>query len=214
MFRQAQQFFVAALLVIAAAMKLPHALHDWGFLSAFQIVAEVVLASLLILGIWARTVRWVCISVFACFLVYAIALAFTGAESCGCFGDLRISPWITAGLDATVIIAVLVAAPEAQPPTLKWRSLSLVGQATILMLLASAALHYNRGVAAQPPSGSSDHPSSWVGKPFPLKEHIALAGDLNAGDWLVLLHRPDCSKCQQACRSLEYIAGGVDLIWH
>jgi len=40
-------------------------------------------------------------------------------------------------------------------------------------------------------------PETWVGKRFPLIEHIDIGEQLAYGDWLVVLYRHDCPECRE-----------------
>jgi hypothetical protein len=51
-------------------------------------------------------------------------------------------------------------------------------------------------------------PTGWVGKPFPLLRHIDIGDRLLAGNWVVVLFRPDCSKCADFASNLR--ENGVD----
>jgi hypothetical protein len=49
-------------------------------------------------------------------------------------------------------------------------------------------------------------PETWKGKAFPLTRHIDVGKQLTRGEWLVILHRHDCPKCQAALRENEQSA--------
>ncbi len=99
---------VAALLATAAGFKLHFLLV--GFPPAYGRTAEVALiatefalAAWLVGGYRLRTAATVVGSLFAVFLVYSLWKGFTGADSCGCFAQITINPWLMAGIDAAVV---------------------------------------------------------------------------------------------------------------
>jgi hypothetical protein len=46
-------------------------------------------------------------------------------------------------------------------------------------------------------------PEKWVGKPFPLAEHIDVGKELTRGRWTVVLYRHDCADCPAAIAEHE-----------
>lgn len=46
-------------------------------------------------------------------------------------------------------------------------------------------------------------PDKWVGKPFPLAEHIDVGEELTRGRWTVVLYRLDCADCPAAIAEHE-----------
>lgn len=52
-------------------------------------------------------------------------------------------------------------------------------------------------------------PESWVGQQLPIAQYIDL--DLSNGEWIVLLHRHDCSECQAAVPQYERLAASLPL---
>jgi len=65
----------------------------------------------LLAGVWAR-VSWAvalgCFGLFACVSVYK---GLAGETSCGCFGRVETSPWLTAGIGMLAVIALWVLRP-------------------------------------------------------------------------------------------------------
>ena len=72
----------------------------------------------LLFGAWllfGLVPRWSRILTLFCFLAYLhinLFGAVQGKSSCGCFGEVTISPWITATLDALVVICLLLSTPS------------------------------------------------------------------------------------------------------
>lgn len=64
------------------------------------------LAFWLMSGIQSRRAHLVGIITFAMFAIYNLLLLVEGQRSCGCFGNLEVSPWFTLGLDVVAVIAL------------------------------------------------------------------------------------------------------------
>ena len=78
---------------------------------------EVLLAGWMLSGLHRRTTRWVVVGCFGALAVVALALAISGAESCGCFGRAHISPWYMCGFDSAAMLGVLFI-PGTRAPSL------------------------------------------------------------------------------------------------
>ena len=68
---------------------------------------ELAFALMLFFGLRPRVMKWAAGCLFALFGVISLYKAITGEASCGCFGELRVSPWWTSVLDAAIVLAVL-----------------------------------------------------------------------------------------------------------
>ena len=65
------------------------------------------LAVYLWLGSFSRRKRLVAGSVYAAFAFYGLITAARGAEDCGCFGGVQVSPWWTFLGDLLVAVGLL-----------------------------------------------------------------------------------------------------------
>ena len=122
---------VGVLLLAAAGAKL----YGWNYQPVSETawlatpgvrVASVVLEGLL--GLWLLTglapIRsWLAaLGTFAFFAGVSACNGWQGVASCGCFGAITVSPWLTFGLDIVVLFLLAAFRP-------KWDGLSEVGQA-------------------------------------------------------------------------------------
>jgi hypothetical protein len=122
---------VGFLLLAAASAKLfgwnyqPVSETAWLAIPAVR-MAAVVLESLM--GLWLLTgfapIRsWLAsLGVFTFFAGVSAYSGWRGVASCGCFGAIQVSPWITFGLDIAVLLALSVFRP-------RWERLADVRQA-------------------------------------------------------------------------------------
>jgi hypothetical protein len=179
----------------------------------------------LLLGFLARLAQRVtiaCFIVFACFSSY---LALSGAASCSCFGKVPMNPWVALAGDCAALTALSVWIPTEEAHANMSRRLRawiflvgfclvgvpgafVMGSHTPRTLAADGEIVGDAGVV-----GAGNlvvlEPEKWVDKRFPLLKHIDLGTRLAEGQWIVVLYRHDCPKCQSAV--LEYRELAADL---
>ncbi|HUY90943.1 MAG TPA: MauE/DoxX family redox-associated membrane protein [Pirellulales bacterium] len=200
---------VAALLLVAAGLKLAQlSLSTRGFARP----PGDVLTDLAAVGAETLTALWMlsrirpgwskiaAILLFSIFLCVSITRGLAGAESCGCFGALRVDPWLMAGVDAAVLALLFsVSAPAAARRASVATILAYLGSS----LAAAASLHVvisrssEDGVLAL--AGGEIvvlTPEAWLGKSFPLLAFLPDAEELSAGPWRAILYHSDCPKCR------------------
>jgi hypothetical protein len=200
------RFYGGALLITAASLKTYQlatnpalgALYGSRWLSAGLIQYEYVLAVWLISGQWSKWCRRIAIATFVAFAVVAGYLAVTSAASCGCFGDIAVSPWIVVGVDCVSVLLMWhwkpnhsdgVAESEQGLPRLVVVSLFVA----IISIPLLAAL--SRGRLGSVPVVLLE-PEKWIGSRFPLLHDIDIGEQLANGSWVVVLYHHDCSHCQ------------------
>ncbi len=234
-------YFVAALvLLFAAAMKFEQLpvvdrmgeglLHRPAFVIGL-IVFEIVLAAWLLFGVWPRWTKWIPAICFSLFAMAALYLAITGAESCGCFGRVKVNPWVTFAMDVVLAGALWRWPPgkgreaagtgrddrgERKTRGLAYRIIAAGGAAAIALTLSLRQLP----VVATQASGESGaigmieaggltilEPREWIGHALPILPHLDIAERLKTGQWLAVLYHADCSTCRKAVPGYERMAG-------
>jgi hypothetical protein len=85
----------------------------WFGLALVQL--ELGLGLALCAGLYPRVFRVLAVACFSCYLVVALHGALTGAPSCGCFGKVRVAPWVMVGFDLVSLAALLLLAPRPEP---------------------------------------------------------------------------------------------------
>lgn len=185
----------------------------------FQIGGELLVGLLFASGLYWRTLRWWAAALFTGFAGYTLYLALHGAESCGCFGPLKVHPWWTFGLDLAVVVGLLLSKSTPEPQREGQESivpsLPLAGRRRILAgLLGMGVL----GVTllfrfVDRPSASAEgvsttsnglvilEPEKWTGRPLPIADSLDV--DVKEGDWTILLHRHDCPVCEEVVPKFE-----------
>jgi hypothetical protein len=179
------------------------------------LVVEFILGTLLLFGDRGRRTWYCALVAFALFAVIAVARAVSGADTCGCFGNIHISPWYTAVFDITAV-GVLIAFPPPVPDTQNRRR---PGRAVALGAAWTVALSYGiwstaRGSPGRTEQGGLEIVSGetiidtrdWIGKPFPLRGSIDVGDRLGDGHWIVVLYRSDCDHCRRAVPRYEALA--------
>jgi hypothetical protein len=176
------------------------------FLTTSLAGAEIGFGCWMLAGLYPRVTRWAAALCFLGFLGVSLAKVFQGEHSCGCFGPVLISPWITAALDGFVFVALVYAKPSGEADAAaagrRWTTFALLSGASaivvaVLFVLAGPARLDENGRIEGVSATVVLRPEDWIGRPCPLFGHIDVGGRLEQGEWIVLFYRPDCSDCQQ-----------------
>jgi hypothetical protein len=176
---------------------------DYWFTIALAI-AEIAFGCWLFVSMFPRATRCAALFCFLCLLGISLAKAVNGERSCGCFGPLSVSPWVTAGLDALVLAALAWAKPEtkANATGRPWAAFALLSGASIaftvaLIFLASPAQLNANGNVEGNAATVALRPEEWIGQPCPLIPQMDIGSRLQRGEWVVLLHRAGCDVCRE-----------------
>lgn len=148
------------LLLVAAGLKAyglavdpvsPLGLFSAGWFQVGLIELEVLLGLWLLSGVQPLAAWLVASALFGCFAVFSLYQGLVGQTSCGCFGQLSVSPWHALGLDVLALVALALGRPEraafrAGPRPVLLRPLTtgagyLAGAAALLGPFAGAALY-------------------------------------------------------------------------
>lgn len=168
---------MSSLLLLAAALKLRHLLGD--DFTGSLVVHSAVLGWEILLGLWlACGVYWqaasrAAIVTFAIFAGVSLAKALGGERTCGCLGEIELSPWIMVIADSCILLAL--ARLREHVPSLSARtSGAVVGVLSVLF----AAL------ALSPLGAAGEGTLADV-----------LPAELRRGTWEITVVRPACPTC-------------------
>jgi Methylamine utilisation protein MauE len=171
------------------------------------IALEVFWSVLLWGGIWPRLLRKASILLFVAFGAVSAYRGIRGDASCGCFGSVRVNPWLTAALDITLCLLLAYARPALREEVVERHRgsiLALIGLAFCLGILPIAHLIFRGTATAVSPSGEiADDarfvildPGQWRGKRFPLVRFLDSGTQFEHGRWRLVFVRRGCSKCR------------------
>jgi len=155
---------------------------------------------------------------FSTFAGFSLIIALAGRETCGCFGSVPVSPWITFSLDM-LLVGVLLTLPVGKLTGLLITSPRVLCTLAIYLLLAAFSLGYM--LTHRPLAGGDDsiidtstglvilEPDQWVGESFPLQSFITPEVDFSAGETWVLLYHHDCPACRRKLDEYQSRAQGT-----
>ncbi len=211
-------------LIDGSPSNLPAALVKWlggmgmdlRFVLEFSIAVELIVVGVMI--VVPGLSRLAGIVMLASFLPVLIGDVALGSSSCGCFGAVQISPWVTLATDTFFLVALVFVARGVQglktPRSLPTWQVVTVGLWSVFSVavafgLASPGATEARvddppgGGAAAGPSAGYYLPnySDWVGQRFQELDVAAwiqgLPGDLDQGQQYILFYRKDCEHCHE-----------------
>jgi hypothetical protein len=198
----------------AASVQSAYDIPYWLLVAGIQL--ELVIGLLLVGRVWTPWAWGAAVALFASFAGISLLRALAGLESCGCFGAIRVNPWVTLAIDVAILGGLWLgrrrffaeAKASGLPPTRGWivacvvmavGSLGMLTANRPERLMASTPLLDDEGLVIL-------EPSEWIGKPFPLVPYLEPKVDLSAGRWIVVLYHHDCPKCHEALPEYERLA--------
>ena len=187
---------------------------SWGtsWASASVVACELLLGVWLLVGVFPQAARAVALAAFAGFLGVSVVRAALGEASCGCFGTVAVSPWLTGAFDLGALVALWRWRPPSQPLTgarpITFAACAFAVAAIALLGVAAARRHAPAGLTEDGAIvGDSDtvgfEPAEWVGKRFPLVRHIDVGSELAFGHWIVVLYHRRCRVCRKEVDAYE-----------
>lgn len=204
---------LAALLIVSGALKAhqlatePVAETNLLTSKSFLILiihCEWVLAAWLLAGICRRAAWWTSIGAFSVFATVALTHVVRGDVSCGCFGSLNVSPWVSLAIDVVAISALLVGREALKVDMVgsRFRVATAAGVLCVLIIPSNWAIASftpsivdGAGVIVGADRIVVLEPTEWMGEIFPLARHINGGERLMQGEWEIWLHKSDCEKC-------------------
>jgi hypothetical protein len=210
---------VGILLVAASFLKAnylittPVPLGNWllgsPWLSLCLIEVELFVGLLLLSGKSPSKTKRVSVVLFSGFALVSIVQALRKTDDCGCLGHVAIAPWQMVILDVAALGAlVLCSPPSCKPPLSRFLEVvipTMFGFGAFLAFQINwlTPLHFDEGANSEG-HGSTFflEPEQWVGREFPLFKHIEKAKELQKGEWLIVLFRPECELCHKTIAKL------------
>ena len=194
---------------------------DLMFVLRFEIAAELIVAAVMVF--LPPLARWVGVAMLTAFVPVLIGDIALGASTCGCFGAVKVSPWVTLVTDVTFLLGLLILGRReprlALTPNLP-TSWALVAGAWSLLSVVVAF-----GVPAPAPiaGAGSENPlatagngvmpalptdgyympqyEEWIGQGFGELDVASwtsnLPDDIDIGHQYVIFFRKDCEHCHE-----------------
>ncbi|MFO0912478.1 MAG: hypothetical protein U0795_05960 [Pirellulales bacterium] len=203
-------WLLAAVLLVAALAKSiwldpdeRTGLFQIPWLLAAVVAIEVLAAGglLFLAGQHPALVRRAAMALFALLAAFALYAVVRG-QPCQCFGTDAVPPAATLVFDlmAVGLLAILPLPPQAR--RWSWLTNSALA-ATVALAVGLAARSYLTAPTTLSASGALPQnaqavalkPETWIGQRLPIANYVELGGDLNEGEWLLVLYRPDCAHC-------------------
>ena len=211
---------------------LPAALIKWAgalgvdlvFVLRFGIAAELIVVGVMV--VLPPLARWAGIVILGAFLPVLVGDLMLGASSCGCFGAIKVNPWVTLVTDVTFFFGLLVLGRHesrlAMTRSLPTSRVLAVGIWSLLSVVLAFAIPAETpadplaSAGGRPPLPADGYylPSfeEWVGQPFQELEIAAwttgLTDDLDVGQQFVIFFRKDCEHCHELME--VYFSGPLD----
>ena len=218
---------LAGILLLAAGLK-AHQLAtqpvvDSGFLFlssravlTVELECEIILGVWLLSGAFPRLAWLVTTCCFAAFSLITYSKAVRGEASCGCFGVVEVSPWITLVMDILAVAALMMLRRNFwQSSSASRLRLRIVGACLAAVALGAPAAVAAMSFKAARIDVSGEiigagkwvllEPETWTGKKLPILRYLRLAESekLSQGKWAVILYRHDCPNCREELSRLR-----------
>lgn len=164
------------------------------------------------LGIWLvcgpfRKAGWLLGLIAYCgFIGVTLFKALTGEASCGCFGVVKVNPWITlSAIDIPIFLLLVIFRPKGEnffPPP--WPNLYHFLAIAIPTFILLPSTEYVLITHKQ----EKPNVNNWISTPviqnqWPLLQDIDIKQQLQNGLWVVLMYHYDCPDCAKAIPEYE-----------
>jgi len=181
-----------------------------------SVECEFLLGFWLVSGLYPIGSWRVALAAFVAFTCISLCRGLMGYSSCGCFGALRVSPWITATMDAAFVGVLLRYRPHKKHLRVQphWSEMLRTGA---IGVGASAFGAYalsdstpgrlgDNGIVSDDTRFVVLEPETWQGKQWPLLQHIDIGEHLAQGGWIVIIHRQTCPHCPSVVARYQEVA--------
>jgi hypothetical protein len=213
---------ITILLWLSALLKV-HALYAGGawhnhdslprWISLVVIGFETILGLAIILELRPVLTWRVAQLTFGVFCARSLLKALGGENTCGCFGVISVSPYLSVAVNAVILLAIGLIGPPGRlrsvtPGTMHFRlvrSLPALTISLLAILFATAVWqHGPQGLAEAfsilPPA--PDGPPT-VGKQWPFLDDVKPATNFTQSTWHLLVYRWRCPHCQTAIEAFQ-----------
>lgn len=208
-------------LIVAAVLKIHQLLTEpiiskgfwesWVFF-VIQIPLELGLGIWLVCGLFRKAAWIIAVLAFGLFIGVTLQKGLSGAESCGCFGMVKVNPWITFSvIDIPIFLGLVIFRPKGLkllPPP--WPSARhFFGVAIPTFIAFSVIMPYL--ILHKPPDKTDTYevvkPAEWIGQTeWSMLKHIDIADSLKSNIVVVMLYSDTCETCHEAIPRYDQMA--------
>jgi hypothetical protein len=204
-------------LIIAAGLKIHQLLTEpiisYGFWESWeffliQIPLELGLGIWLVCGLFRKAAWLLAVLCFGLFIAVTLQKGLTGQASCGCFGRVKVNPWITLSvIDIPLFLGLVVFRPTGYkllPPP--WPSAKYFFGVAIPTFIAFSII-IPVLVLKKPADVTDTHvvvkPAEWIiqaqnHQAWSMLKHIDIADSLQENLVIVVLYNTECDTCHKA----------------
>jgi thiol-disulfide isomerase/thioredoxin len=208
---------VAGLVLIVASVLKIHQLltepiiskgfwESWLFF-LIQIPLELGLGIWLVCGLFRKAAWMLAVLAFGLFIVVTLQKGLIGAESCGCFGRVKVNPWITFSvIDIPLFLGLVIFRPKGLKLLPPWpKAAHFFGVAIPTFIAFSVIMPVL--VFNKPPDKTDKYevvrPAEWISearnhKEWSMLKHIDVADSLRSNIVIVVLYSTECDTCHKA----------------
>jgi len=201
-------------LIVATALKIHQLLTEpiiskgfwesWEFF-LIQIPLELGLGIWLVCGLFRKAAWMLAVLAFGLFIVVTLQKALLGAESCGCFGMVKVNPWITlSAIDIPLFLGLIIFRPRGLkllPPP--WpKAAHFFGVAIPTFIVFGIIMPYL--ILHKPPDKTDRYevvkPQEWIGsgETWSMLKHVDIADSLRSNIAVVMFYSTGCEVCHDA----------------
>jgi thiol-disulfide isomerase/thioredoxin len=177
--------------------------ESWEFF-LIQIPLELGLGIWLVCGLFRKAGWLLGLIAFGGFIGVTLYKSLSGAESCGCFGVVKVNPWVTLiVVDIPIFLLLAIFRPKGEkllpPPWPKAAHFLAIAIPTFILL---PAIEYVL-ITNKPPMVSQTYEvidvKQWGNQQrWSLLDYIDIKEQLQNGEWVVLMYHNDCPDCREA----------------
>jgi len=194
---------------------------DLMFVLRFLIASELIVAGVMVL--LPSLSRWIGVAMLTAFIPVLVGDIALGASSCGCFGAIKVSPWVTIVTDVTFLFGLLLFGRReprlALSPNVPTSRVLVAGAWSLLGVVVAfgvpapgpaadagsdvASTAAGSGVALALPADGYYLPQyhEWIGRSFRQLDVASwtrnLPDDIDIGSQYVIFFRKDCEHCHE-----------------
>ncbi len=210
----AQRVVLGPVLAVAALGKVhyvvsPHLFIINRYFEVIIIVAELSIGICFLLDLFRRA-AWISgFAIFVAFASYSLVRILLGRNSCHCLGTTPASSHLMLVFDLAAIVVLLLirtVTPELKLISYRRSESRIALSHLLLVTTVIGSGSCGAAVAISLTANENDYtfttafsladPSTWIDQPFPLLQYTDIAEELRHGEWIVLLYRRECPKCQ------------------